>query len=821
MSDSDESLDRALSQGGAETVALFQGMPEKQRRGLAPRAIDWYRRSDYGQDVGGIPWRTLAETAPLAVMASGSFSEIKKLRCAPRFDDLLLELLKDRKPSWLQKWADWRLERWPMHWYGIRQMMAEGLIERPQTPAYLLGIIGGRHGVSVLDTLRSDSALLAEIPALFETDGTSEFSLAGHDKYMAAEHGWGNALRVLCREGHLLRERLLDWSLEALGRGYPSFRSGWYARFFLSLEPTPAELASRQQKLASLLTSEISTTVAFALKWWSKTLKSQPLADEALLAALEPVWSSDKKGQIRSALKLLDTTQPGSLWVEPLLQAVLHPDPAIQAEVSERLHSAYPVPEAKWRDRCLDLLEALAPSTQAVWSAWLGEEVSSGQVSEAAPCPHEELTPLSSHQEVCDLAAQMLEEIDGIRVELLLDGMLRFRQADSPSYPALAKRSRTRLREYDLRGPLAALVLAWMGEESPWAEHWSWEDELSGFLASRLRELHQRLQSSQEGKLLSLPPDSSGILPLELLLGRLAEGVEVRDWDFAQAILRLPPEVEAGELPTGLPGDCLRFALGQVGSVPEVPELWVKAAHEFRARREGDEWFLSTEVREIESYDKIYRVLHVNPGEPGPEEHLLCWKTMDMQPGTRRWLSKLCPARRQRWFYQGALRLVANLDWWGAEWADRVFLDNLFEPEPWGHWGRVVAAFGLGCKESTQRGLAVDAVAEALVGGRLSGAELGEALRLTAATGAIKANRWSKSFSELRSFAPVEPLMEALERLLGPPPEAFKPNPLLSAFYEIACSGEGGVRSEPCRVWLASLKGKSRATQTAKQILKL
>lgn len=826
-----EQLEAALAAGGPECVQALAGLNEQQRRSLAPTASRWMKlldRADYNAPVEGVPYQLLRVTTALAMTGTATFTELKKHRLLLQSDELALQILRERPGSWIQRWADWTLADVPWRWLDVRALMKAGLISRPPTEIYILGMIAGQHGVKAIEAIRRDPQLLEEIPHFFEVEGNRGVSLAAHDKYCCAEGGWSHALLTLAEEGQLCRADLMRWSLEALGRGFPSFRAGWYSRFYKACKPSPQEMVEHAPIFLELLRSEVSSTVSFGIGYVSKANKVQPLPDEQLIAGLEPIWQSSKKGVVRSGLKLLAKTSDKQAWMEPLSQALLHPEADIASEVFELMQQAFPRPPDPWRERLQELSSYLPPRLKSAWGQWLGIELEQEEapvVMESAGGVGEPVTPLGSHREVCELAAQLLEELgDGLDVERLLDGMLRFRQESSPYYSSLAKRCHTRLVEWDLRSCLAAVILSWLGDptgwEPVWAEQWNEERGLGTFLVARLGELHIRLQNPAPTRLLSLPTDSTGELELDALLARLSQESEVLEWDFAQALLRLP----AGTTPpqgNSVYEKVLAYALEeQVKRFPETCQTWKAAADEYRARSEGDHWALSVEVRSFDSYGKTYTHRYVNPAEP-PSKYLLNWHAQGDPTCERRWYSLICPARHQRWFMLASLNLAANLDWWGAEWGDQVFLETLFQRENWGRWGRVTAAFGLGCKEPTQRSLAVDAVAEALSCERLSGADLGAALRETAATGVIKGNRWKKSFSELRGFAPNEPLMEALEILYDSPPEDFKGNPLLSEFYDLACVLQRGPTREGCRHWLEAFKGKGKAAQLAKKLLKL
>ena len=45
-----------------------------------------------------------------------------------------------------------------------------------------------------------------------------------------------------------------------------------------------------------------------------------------------------------------------------------------------------------------------------------------------------------------------------------------------------------------------------------------------------------------------------------------------------------------------------------------------------------------------------------------------------------RWMATIQPGDREPWAAIGRLLLARNVDWWSAEWANRVFLEPFIDP---------------------------------------------------------------------------------------------------------------------------------------------
>ena len=763
-------FEEAICTDPERVAALLSGCSEEQRNELAPVALAWYKKwwGDFASEIDGIPRQTLNATVTVAVLGTANFTQIKKNKVFGHYDDeLCLRVLEERRPAWLEAWAKWMLEEVPARWNFIRKLERRGLIPRPDTDMYVLGMISGRR-VTPLELLRQDPELLREIPHLFRVEGGGENSLAAHDKY-AKKSGWSEALLGLSQSGEISRDELLDRSLHALSLDFGSFRAGWFSRFHEALKPTLAERAARTDDYLRLLQSSNGPTQSMALKALAKIARKHELNPEGLNEALQSVWVSPTKSLAEAGMKLLSGL-PEEQQREHLTQVLLHPDQSVVETAMKSLQKLSSSPKGDWRQRWLELTAELPATLRGSWSEWLGEETVvevEGRPELGGPPQFQPLTPCQTGAEVCQLASQLLEGAGTPwDIERCLDGMLRHR-GRFPKQQALKKRALQRLQSRHFTEPLAAVVLAWCGERSTYS--WNCDNTLTGFLHQRLQEIEALLHTREAGlSLLSLPSHDDGFVSMELG----GDALSLQPVDVAQGLLRsrtIPLEWESAT--SGKKESKLaKLWPFKKNSTPEIIRM---ANLESSFHRSDYSWSWAVETRDY-TYDGktyIYHRLHLTV----PESALNWEQPREEQPLWRRWQSTVCPVGRKRWFLRGIQSLANNLDWGEADWADIVYLEDLgLVKEEWDEVEALLACFGLGCKEPGQFGLAVDQVALALQWGGLRPEAFGRALSRCAGTGMIKMNRWAKAVEELARL--VEPrkicrafsdLMESSEEDLG------------------------------------------------------
>jgi hypothetical protein len=838
-------FEQALVTDARALVGILEVLDEKSRRELFPVAQKWSRAlsSSLSPRIDGVERAILGRTCALAMLGTAGLSELKKARLVT-FGDLeaAISLLQARRPPWLSAYCQWLLQQNPHAWLLVHRLVQLDLVARPEGEAYVLGMIASASKDGAYALLMRHPELLDELPRLFEVEGRGEFSLAAFDKYTHEKNQWATALRQLSEEGLLSREMLIAESLRSLGYGFAAFRAGWFTRFFESLQPTDEEKWAHLEAFYPLLGSPIPSIAAFALKVLAGLVKKKfRLEPTRLWESLGPAWTLAQKGPVLQGLKLLATTPPGEAWLEHLTRAAEHPAPEVQREALRMLQSVAPRPSGPWKGRWLELLPGLEPSVRGDWGAWLGSVDPDRALSYAQDAPtvvtsSGALEPCSDLQEVFDLASRLLEELGPPQdIERMLDGLTRFSGREHRQSATLAKRVKVRLTGDDLRSQVAAVLAVWLGRaemipsttparlgrndlkqfllpsESP--------PQLQTFLQWRLCELAMALAdgSAPEG-LHSFPDDAEGHLSAETLASRLIANPSPLPWDFTQALLRLDPDSGLVHAP-GEAGEALVAALGGPRKGSRGVAAWWEAVDLLRSRR-GLPWSLDVKTTSNVVAGKTYHHRRLSiPELPQRQGAGLIWKDEVESPHSLRWQTTISPALRESFHLLGIEQIANNLDWWGADWSDRVYLETLLVPDhQWTRASAVLVALGLACKESGQRRLAMDAVASGFSLARLQSHLLGDAMAELSGTGMITGKRWAGSFDEMRRWGYQEELFETLQSCIAGADRAFDLRPLLGPLLELSSVLRRSLSNTRARAALSAIRG-GKSGQQAAQIL--
>jgi hypothetical protein len=776
----EDSLHQALLQGAASIKDFFQGMEEPQRRALAPYVLALYRKWDkagYGETVEGFSWDKLSAGLPYALLATASMTELKAVRCWYHGLEHALAILENRRPRWLADWAADMLERNPRSWSLVRLLCRQGLIARPEGEAYILGMITGPSRGAALDILQEDPNLLEELENLFQIEGRGEFSLAAYDKYVSIQSSWSYALQELSGRGQIERALLLRWSLEALRRDFETFRAGWFSRFHESLQPNLKERCTLLSFYLPLLGSRVRPTVSFALKALQIIAKAGQLPAEDYGREVTPVLTSPDKGTALTALKLLLSLAPPQL-TEHLAQSLTHPHPEVQETALKALEKGEKQPRAEdWAH----LGEGLAASLHGRWAQWLGSAPPT-----PSPMPAPELVPESDRVEPCadlgelvQLVAQLLEDPrPAWQVERCLDGLVRFGcSPQSRLTEPLLKRAKSLIQKHQRnRSPFQEQTPPLQVALAELTRHWLEPSQSptfgkQHFLQERLLEVSQMLDQGGGFGLLALPDKKSGWISEATLQSRLQSTQKVWPRDQEAARQRLP------------------------GAARPVPNYRV----------------------ETTVHDKFtHRNLRVDWGAAARFPESCLGQSPLEDAGWLSWLSCFWPAGREFWATRGLETIANNLDWWEARWNDRIYLENLLEDQPLGPRAALLLAFGLGCKQAEQVGLAVDATLLGLRRQHLQADGLGAALVEAAHSQMIKPARWAKSLGQVGQVQPAAVLC-ALEKLLVSAPSDFDLGPLLPGLWEL-CHQLSQPLSDSARSRLANFPGQGASGRLARKL---
>lgn len=379
-----EEVDEAIRSGDRERVlALMEGATEAERRAAAPVAVEWHKRvhehwrASFGGRGKQMPdrlYEAVRSTAPLAIAGCAGASEVLKL---PLEHDAFFRILSARKPAWLQSFADQAIARSYWYWPLIRSLERAGLIARPSSDRYPIGMVVAGYRTDPYRLLTEDAELLDEqVWRLFEVEGDRDASLASNDQYSGIR-SWSETLIRLSQEGRLSRDRLLDASLDALARDFAQYRAGWFSRFHEALQPTLEERAARIDRYLRLLASPIPPTVSFALKALTALDRAGRLSPEALLEHGAPALAAREKGTVTAILKLLGRAAKANPALaaraaELATEALIHENPEVQGAALDLIEK-HGTPIAAGLRRLLeDRREDVAASQRARLEALLG-----------------------------------------------------------------------------------------------------------------------------------------------------------------------------------------------------------------------------------------------------------------------------------------------------------------------------------------------------------------------------------------------------------------------------------------------------------------
>jgi hypothetical protein len=538
----------------------------------------------------------LADGLPAALAAAGTMSWI-----SPWDDDFdeIANVYADRRPPWLAKLADQRLqerfvgdgvfvgsqgglEPWPM----ARRLVRLGVIARPAIAQYTTrmpislyhegwvsagqspGIVwqpDARRGLLYhpLDGLLADPGLLDdEVWRLFEVPGAAR-------ELAKCKGTWEEALATLSERGLLDRGRLIDACLDAFFKDFAPTQVGWYATFHDRLAPTPDEVAARVGRYLALLGTSSAHGVSIAQRVCDRLLKADrlPLAD--FLAASPPPLLFPQKAVAIRQLKLL-----GKIAREPSLRPLAlataagafgHtrldvqegaldligqlgvPDGAEAAVIAG--HAAYLAAALASKAAGLGLLAAPPAPAPPAPAAPVGIPLT------PAPSGDTLALPLEDPAELIRLLTQLMEDApDPLAVERAVAGAVRLatlppsdrERLGSP----LVKRAEQLVsglirRPHALSEGIALVALAWACVPYPrpaWASN---KIVPSGMIpAARALEACYLVKGGPAGaELLAEPSAADGSVHPDALLARLATwgGAPVFRYDMEVALLRLPP----------------------------------------------------------------------------------------------------------------------------------------------------------------------------------------------------------------------------------------------------------------------------------------
>lgn len=708
--------------------------------------------------------RTQVEAAALAVMACGTAQDV-----VDAWTDAgeLIALARHCELRCLDGLAEAYLARSPATIGTVQELVVAGLVPRPDSEAYITGLIAlprtlyfGQDKLSMKACLEADPALIPLLLRLFEVEGTGEHNLAAVDKYARREDlQWDRIFLMLSREGYFSRDQLLDKTLDTLARDWPQFRAGWFSRFHGVLAPTVDEMAPHAPRYLGLCQSRIAPTVTFALGALKTLLAAGKIEGSALLAALQPVFYASVKAQVDAALKLADAVvkRDGALAHAAsavAMHGLQHEAADLQKKIIERLR-AWGL-DAAMREALAAQLDGVAGVNRPALAALVGEPVATKRAAaSSADMPvvplgtgpldpldaSRVLVPIDDVAELVERTAFVLENPAATdELERVLEALVRMAPLPADQRAAFApvlKRARKLRSDAAVARHLARLlVFVASGERMP-------RPPTNDYLIRRDKVAGDGLLSLRIDDLIEQAAAGWGLAPLS---AATHAGGFIDPAVFELRMTAWRTRVVGTALSPVLLGEEARARL----------RLWPAAE-----RGQPLTYAWSLRVSQWEVQGKAYTHHHFEL--TGVDTDGL-GRSPDWADASVLYRASIQPGRLEAFFADGCNAIGNNLDWWEAQWHNRAYIDLLLAPttpitaeQP---MAVLLLALALAGKEPGQTALAVDALVHAHLDGRLDAPALATQLRTLLATPLVMAKRYARSLQgAVRADARLAPVV--------------------------------------------------------------
>lgn len=425
-------------------LKLLLSLNEDQRRALAPiclKQIRAVKKNEWIKEHMSFCRNPLVSVATVATFCTASFTEIKKLgRHGTPEDDVILEVLAVRKPTWGSQFVDLLLGRsyfWNS-WRLCRELVRKGYCQKPDNPRYFTGMITGLVGrwsrgeTNALAELKKDPGLLKdEVWRLFEYDGEDDNTLANIDRW--EDSNWSGAFVTLADEGKLSRAKLLDSALGALELGFNHYRARWFFDFFDRLEPTDKELKKRAARILGLMDNPAPNVAQWAFDKQQLLIERKLIKDVLLVInASAPLMGARHRKTITQVLKLFDQLAEDSPNVTRdvclvAAEGLSHEKAAVQKDTFNLIEKHGSADDPELSESVERFATVAAATIKKQIQAWLA----SGSAAEVAKPESQKRSGSSSAFKTSDLKKFDAEHIRLLSIEPLVE------QLKSPSADAM------------------------------------------------------------------------------------------------------------------------------------------------------------------------------------------------------------------------------------------------------------------------------------------------------------------------------------------------------------------------------------------------
>jgi len=275
-------------------------------------------------------------------------------------ESVLLTILRDRRPSWVDRWLVFYMRREgnTPHWCTFWPLIREGICQKAEDRVYLPALArllnnynSYQHEFlkeheSLEKMIEAETLLHDDIWNFFQTETTAfvgEWSMidGGYEDYFPV------TFVKLANRGVFDRDRLLDASLEGLNSGFKRNTIVGFYKLHQLAKPTKEELQQRQTAYIDLLTSHIPQVASFA---WDTLLE------------IEQHGALDEDGFVNSVTFLFDLkAKRVPLAAIELLVTIADRTPELAGAIGESLVGALSHKGAPVQQAAADLLLKLSP----------------------------------------------------------------------------------------------------------------------------------------------------------------------------------------------------------------------------------------------------------------------------------------------------------------------------------------------------------------------------------------------------------------------------------------------------------------------------
>ncbi|WP_329521481.1 DUF7824 domain-containing protein [Spirillospora sp. NBC_01491] len=660
-------------------------------------------------------------------------------------------------------------------WHIAAELAREGGFEPPLSDGFVFGWVA-LGGPPV--RLRDDPFLDALLPRLFEADGVGT-ALTSPGAGVGSPAYWTTELAALAREGRVDRKVLLDGCVSRFLRGGTARELRSFVRLHDALEPTADEAADRTRDHVRLLPAAPPVVAEAALREVVRADEAGRLDAGLFDEAAGALLFRPEKKLLRAALTWLGRTARRRDRVGATLRAVTVLFASDAADLSERAVKLAVRYAAEADDGVREAVRDAAselPSDQreliaAAFGAVAAPAVPSSPSGPPPFEPRELPAPIGSAAGLTEeFLAALHGEDDRPGIERLLAGLVELAYRDPDGTRGALERAAPditpwlghggQMNSYSPRVWAAFCAQALLSgarvkvfhpaaafrRGDAWLRDRPREPLLHRFLVWRMREIAGAV--GRVPALLATPTAASGHVDPGELVDRLerleAAGVRPGAADLAQALLRVPRDVDAGAVTragrlSSKEGRAVASWLaagGLVDPVVECESLTLPRA-DVPLSGTNEPTHQTSVLPTVTVPDGVPRDIARLWGLPesGPWTHIprsRFWGKTTWWPGS-------LPSHTE----VAAAHLLPYSPEWGDDRSDQgeVLLGLAETDGPTGAATATVLAHGLSSRHTGDRAGATDALLAFCGRGRLPSAELGAAVAMLSAQGTVKINR--------------------------------------------------------------------------------